>query len=321
MTASPWPSRFVGAHMYLPEPGKQGDSWDNIPNPWKEIRFDAVDVLFISPFFVNEIDHSLMLSTGDDGETSLGGRFEWAIRAARSKNPSIKIILEQFYGSCKGGSDYSIIKDSHAVNQYADSVSNFIETYYNRTLPTLDGSGEVSARIDGLDIDVEGGNSSDFLPSILTAVRASLDELSYRLSATRLTVSICPAWPGGLDSSIAQSCDYVNMQNYSGGEGLDPSVFLQAIPGLSEQRQLAWGFASETPNKNTAETFIDVKARAQDVVNGRFPGTYNWRLNSGNYAFENVFQVWLFNFVHGASLPDAKPEDIVAKGWEEDGGN
>ncbi|KAH7123138.1 hypothetical protein EDB81DRAFT_766088 [Dactylonectria macrodidyma] len=296
MATSPWPSKFVGAHIYLPEPGIQGDSWDNIPSSWNEIRFDAVDVLFISPFFVNAIDHSLMLSTGDDGKTSLSGRFEWA------------------------GGDYGIISNSHDVQQYANSVSNFIETYYNRTLPALDGPGEVSARINGLDVDVEGGNlTSNLLSSILSTVRGSFDELSYKLSAPKLTVSICPAWPTNLNASMAKSCDYVNMQNYSGGEGTDPSVFLQAIPGLSEQRQLAWGFASETPGANTTQTFAAVKAKAQEVTNGRFAGTYNWRLNSGDYPFENDFQVWLYNFVHGASLPDAKPEAVVAQGWDNGG--
>ncbi|KAH6957888.1 hypothetical protein BKA56DRAFT_197136 [Ilyonectria sp. MPI-CAGE-AT-0026] len=320
MTTSPWPSKFVGAHIYLPEPGIEGDSWDNIPNSWNEIRFDAVDVLFISSFFVNKIDYSIMLSTGDDGTTSLGGRFEWVIRAARSKNPNIKIILEQFYGSCEGGGDYEIISNASEVVQYANSVSNFIETYYNRTLPALDGPGEVSARIDGLDVDVEGGNlSSNLLSSILTTLRGSFDELSSKLSAPRLTVSICPAWPTNLNASMAQSCDYVNMQNYSGGEGTDPSVFLQAIPGLSEQQQLSWGFASETPSANTTQTFAAVKAKAQQIMNGRFAGTYNWRLNSTDYPFENDFQVWLYNFVHGASLPDAKPEAVVAQGWNNDG--
>ncbi|KAF7552377.1 hypothetical protein G7Z17_g4369 [Cylindrodendrum hubeiense] len=319
MAVGPWSTKFVGAHVYLDEPGIQDGSWDNIPSSWTEIRFDAVDVLFISPFFVNDETHSIMLSTGPDDGGSLLERFHWVIRAARSTNPNIKIIMEQFMGNCPGGSDWGILQDRdgnidpHAVQQYADSVASFIDSYYNRKLPALDGVGQVSARLDGLDVDVEKGNDAPGLPKILTAVRKSLDALSQKLSA-RFTLSICPAWTSNLDASVAQSCDYVNMQNYDGGQGTSPDDYLRAVPGLQEQ-QLVWGFTSEMPWVNAMNPFEEVEAKVEEVVSGRVVGAWAWRLNSDNYPYENVFQVWLYNTIHGVSLPNAKPERVVAKYW------
>ncbi|KAK7424492.1 hypothetical protein QQX98_000457 [Neonectria punicea] len=186
-------------------------------------------------------------------------------------NPNIKIIMEQFMGHCPGGSDLGILQDDdgninpRAVRQYADSVANFIESYYNLTLPALDGAGQVSARLDGLDVDVEDGNDEAGLPKILTAVRASLDALSQELSAPRFILSICPAWTSNLDASVAQSCDYVNMQDYDGGRDTTPADYLSAVPGLKQQ-QLVWGFSSEMPPLNTTNPFAEVEAKVKETT-------------------------------------------------------
>lgn len=313
--AGPWSTKFVGSHMFLPEPRPQdGTSWDVIPSSWNDIRFDAVDVLFISPFFVNPGNYSIVLGPEKNGGT-LEERFKWVIRAARSANPSIKIILEQFYDS-SGRTDFSALgSDFNKISQYANSVATFIESYYQLTLPSINGVDQVSARIDGLDVDVESGNLISSLPEILTAIRSSLDGLSRKLGGAVFTLSISPAWPSCLDDSVAKSCSYINMQNYSGGQETRPCEYIHAT-GVSEQYQLVWGFAPETPWTNTTTTFEEVKAKVSEVVQGKFAGTWTWRLNSNNYVYENMFQVWLFNTVHGTTLPDSEPEKCVAKYWQ-----
>ncbi|KAI1862875.1 hypothetical protein JX265_008921 [Neoarthrinium moseri] len=315
MSTGTWPSKFVGAHILLIEPGPQNGSWDNIPSEWNSIRFDAVDVLFVSPFFVRTNDYSLMLSKPKEGAGDLVKRFEWVIATARTKNPNVKIILEQFYGTCDGGSDYAIIHEwDDRINKYGESVATFIESYYNKKLPAPNGNGEVSGRIDGLDVDVESGTKVPGLPKILAATRLSLDKLGQKLGGVRFSVSICPAWGDYLNASVASSCDYVNMQNYSGGQTNPPSVYYNVMPGLRKE-QLAWGFASETPWTSTTGTFQEVKDKAAEVARAEFAGAYTWRINSNNYMYENVFQVWLYNTVHGTTLPNSKPESFVAQFW------
>ena len=313
MVDGPWSKPFVGAHILLTEPGKEGNSWDQIPASWHSIRFDAIDVLFLSPFLVMTNDHSFNLYTVDGG--SLIERFKWVIRSARSKNSNVKIIVEQFYGSSMGASDFTIVSnDANIIKTYADSVEKFVETWYHQMLPSIAGVGEVSARVDGWDVDVESGTMVAHLPKILTAVRAGLDRLSSKLGAPKFSVSITPAWTNHLDSSVAQSVDYINMQNYSGGINTAPDAYKRAIPGLKDS-QLIWGLCSEEPWKNTVQAFTDMKAKAQAVASGQISGIYTWRVNSSNCVYENIFQVWLFNIVHRASLPDAKTEDVVMRHW------
>jgi hypothetical protein len=311
------------------EPGMVNGSWDNIPESWKQIRFDAVDILFISPIFINKSTYAVMIATGDDGG-SFQGRFDWIIRAARTKNPNVKIILEAFYGDCPGGSDFRLLADPKNdqvgvdmnIKNYSKSVAAMIESYYNKTFESInDPNNRVSGRINGYDIDVESGTMRPFLPKIVSAVRDDLNLLSQRQfgGGAHFTVSLSPAWGDYLDSSMAQSCDYINMQNYSGGKGTTPDVYMRAIRGLRLE-QLVWGFTPEKPSANTTESWASVKTAAQEVANGKWPGTYTWRLNSDNTAYENIFQVWLYNIVHGTTLLDSKSEDIVSKYWTQFGG-
>lgn len=315
--SGPWKNKFVGSHLLLTEPSPQPNtSWNTIPESWATTRFDAIDVLFISPFHVKPGDLSLQLGDGVD----LFERFNWVIRAARSKNPNIILILEQFYHEYPNGippTDFQLFNgDSGKINSFANTISSFIESYYNKTLPNISGAGEVSARIQGYDVDVESSTGQGDLSPILAAVRLSLDDLSHKLGSSKFSVSITPAWTNQLKPTIAQSCDYINMQNYSGGYDTFPDKYLRDIPGL-KQEQLAWGFNSEEPDRNTpiCKQFLGMKSKAQEVANGHFVGTYTWRINSDNHDYENIYQVWLYNLVHGTTLIDSKDESIVQKYW------
>ncbi|KAM0542740.1 hypothetical protein ACHAPJ_012673 [Fusarium lateritium] len=315
MSSGPWPNKFVGSHFLLTEPADE--SWDVVPDSWSETRWDAIDVLLISPFFVKTDDLSFEL--GDD--KNLVQRFEWVIRAARSKNPNIIIILEQFYHVIDAKSDFQLFDgESKKIKIYADSVASFIESYYDKTLPDISETGQISARIQGYDVDVESSTRQDDLPKILTAVRQSLDDLSQKLGASKFSVSITPAWADHLDPTVAQSCDYINMQNYSGGMKTFPRDYLSTVPGLKSD-QFVWGFCSEMPSQNMRDCkeFHGVLTKAQAVATGEFGGTYTWRVNSDNHGYENIFQVWLHNLVHGTTLPDSKDQRIVHKYWKTGG--
>lgn len=326
MVQGPWGTRFVGSHIVINEPGMEGGSWDNIPSSWFNIRFDAVDVLFISPFYINPNNYSFELGTVDNG--SLLQRLHWVIRAARSKNANIKIIVEQFY--TRNSMNYKLIEnDENKIKQYADSVAHFIEGYANLKLPALEKSEQVAAHVDGFDVDVKSDTSVEVLPKILEDVRASLKGLSDKLHGTKFSVSITPAFGDRLDASMAHSCDYINMKNYSDGKGTPPQLFQRFVPDLEkEQKKLVWGFSSEMPWDanhqywaNTTEHFPDVKYKAEEVAANKWVGTYTWRLNSDNSAYANMFQVWLYNLVHGIKSPDdAKHEELVHKYWEQFGG-
>ncbi|KAF5700607.1 hypothetical protein FGLOB1_10668 [Fusarium globosum] len=111
------------------------------------------------------------------------------------------------------------------------------------------------------------------------------------------------------------------MQNYSGGRNTFPEAYLGAVTGFKKER-LAWGFCSEVTKENTpvCQEFPGVLEKAKAVGGvGGFGGVYTWRINSDNHGYENMFQVWLHNFVSGTTLPNSKDQAIVQKYWVDGG--
>ena len=127
MSNGPWPKPFVGAHIRPHDQAPtNGASWNLIPYDWQTIRFDAVDVLFISPFYVQNATHAFMLGADQYGKYS--ERFKWVLRAARSQNPSMRIILVQMMGGTFGGGAFSdnLPDNQDIINTYAASVTSFL---------------------------------------------------------------------------------------------------------------------------------------------------------------------------------------------------
>ncbi|KAM7183792.1 hypothetical protein V8F33_013371 [Rhypophila sp. PSN 637] len=310
---SPWGSRFVNSHVLLIE----GSEIAGIPPAWNHIRFDAVDVLFVGPFSVKVGGTDFIL--GDGSDLNLDARFEWVVRAARTQNSNIKIVVVQYMDESdnQDNTDFkSFGTDETKITRYAKSVASFVKGYYNKTLPALSGSGRLSARIDGYDVDVEGSNLSENLPRVVAAVRMELKPC--------FSVSITSFRAEFLDSSIASSCDYISMQNYDGGAETEPEDYLTAVKGFKRER-LVWGLHSERPwvNNVACQKFEGVKSKVKEVSDGKALGIWNWRLNSDNYVYENLFQVWLYNAVHGTRLhalvDDSKLEYIVERYWQKGG--
>ena len=314
-----WPRPFVGTHIRLYDIAPtDGASWNIIPYQWLSIRFDAMDVLFISPFHVEDKTNAFIL--GRDEHGTYMERFTWVIRSARTKNPLVKIILVQMMGRTFEGGDFeTLTADQNNINSYAASVAAFLEPWYNRKLPSLDRTYEVDARLNGWEVDVEEGTDVEYLPIILTAVRRNLDALSAKLQAPIFTVSICPAWTTNLDATVANSVNYVNMQRYSGGAGTTAAAYKEKVGTKLADSQLIWGLCSEEPYRNAPETkdFAGLKKKVQEVVEGHEPGIWTWKVNSDNFLWANDFQVWLYNHIHPKTskilLPNSKSEDVVAR--------
>lgn len=127
--------------------------------------------------------------------------------------------------------------NSDKIKHYAASMAKFLQSYHDIKLSTLGGKGQVSARIDGYDVDLKDDTLVKSLPEILHEVRKSIDALN--LSSPAIVASITPCSLQHLDATVAKSCDYINMQNYDGGYGTSPRSYIEAVPGLRLE-QLAW---------------------------------------------------------------------------------
>lgn len=328
------PKPYVGAHLGIFDPRPDnGQSWEKETDPpamFEQIRFDAVDVLHVGHFITTKDGH---FSIGTVDKVSLANRFEYIVKTARSMNPDIKIIAEQMYSYGEGFDNLDKDPKTTAtmVNIYTDSVRDFLKTWQAKPDITYKGK-TISLRIDGYDIDHEGSVMRECTKDVLSQVRAKVNKLTEQDPQKRpFIVGLTPAYTQGafLDKSMAHSCDFINMQRYSGGESTLPEDYLANIEGL-DPAKLTYGIEIETPSRNAAaNNTIDLIAKAPWTVvkdkkgnEKKVAGIWTWRLGS-NWEFENLIQVWLYNLVHGTKkevkgkVPDL---GLVKQEWKKNGG-
>ena len=320
---------IAASHIYLWGKGDD-ESWDHIPDSWKNIRFSAVDILYVSPFLCYK-DGSFGLPgiTALNRNGDLFERFRWVVKEARKQNSLIKIIAMQWWGS---EGNFSLLKTDNMRETYAKSVKDFLKLWHDKTDPET----KISLRVDGWDVDYEGhpnvdagGNVQTYVPDILSKIRREVDKLSSELKIARFQVSITAATSNCLQNIPADVLDYVNMQNYDGGLSSPPEDYFEAIPGLNPSK-LLWGISSELTEKNDQSiTSIDaaVSKMKEDhgpgtdgVKKGPLGGIMMWRLNSDNWVFENIAQISLYNKIHSKASPVDKFDKQVQDGWNSNGG-
>jgi len=303
------PKPIIAGHILITDPDTahvKPASWSTIPNIWRKIRFDAMDVLYVSPFSVLP-NKGFGLKPLDGKLDALAKRFEWIVANARAAKEDIKIIAMNMYGSDEG---YMELHDNKDVKTYADSVAAFIDTWSKKTLSAESGK-TVSARIDGYDIDYEPNTVQPNAPAVLSLIRKNLDELSSKHQVPRFQVSASSDRTLYLEK-LAPVLDYVNMQNYDGGVSVAPSTYPAEIKDL-QYSQLLYGISSEKAEydppsyMNREETLEaikkkDLKSLLKAENKHQYAGIMVWRLNSDVWVYENTFQVMLYNQIHGTTL-------------------
>lgn len=204
---------------------------------------------------------------------------------ARAANPNIKILVTLGYAADEitqiFGSDQS--KWQAEANGYAANVVAYLEHY----------------GLDGFDVDWEpsfsdSGNSTMF-NLVFSAIRAA-----FPTGGKQYYLTISPSEVGYdgnnnpiLDGTTVNNCfDFVNLQLYGGAE---PSEFTQPPVNVA-QNLLAYGAKFEPDGGYPYQT-------AQAAYDGYTQGGYNvvtqWRLNSGNFQYEQAQQMILYQLVHG----------------------
>jgi hypothetical protein len=330
------PKPYVGAHLGIFEPGPDNNlAWDKETDPpgmFEKVRFDAVDILHVSHFITTKDGHFTIGSVAD-GKVSLANRFEHIVKIARWHNPHIKIIAEQMYSGNEAFDNLETgdqTTTATMVNTFTDSIRDFLQTWQAKPDITYKGR-TISLRIDGYDIDHEGETKRRCTKDVLSQVRAKVDVLTQKDSLKRpFIVGLTPGYiiteAAFLDKSMAHSCDFINMQRYSGGDSTLPEAYLAkgAIEGL-DPAKLTYGIEIETPSANAPEndTIERIAKAPWTKVKGKHvAGIWTWRLGS-KWEFENLMQVWLYNLVHGTKkevngkVPDV---DWVKQEWAKAGG-
>ncbi|MCJ1433334.1 hypothetical protein MMC27_002694 [Xylographa pallens] len=276
-TAPSLASPIAAAWLYMSD----NQDYHTIPSEWSAINFKIVDVLFLAPAGLQS-DGTFGLYQSDK-TGPLAHRFKWVVETARSQNPTIKIIVSQWWGSGATiwGYDLSTLQDSQAIEKYTDSVQAFLKTWLS-----------VAGGIDGYDVDYEAGNVVANAPTILAQVRSKLDALSKDSDGRPFYLTVSPAAVAYLPQAVP-SLSYVNMQTYAGGYYLSPQVFLAM--GLRPQ-QLLYGICPETGCMTRS-----VKQVEEEYESNKLAGVHLYRLNSDNYMQELQVQKEIYTFLHPGS--------------------
>lgn len=298
-----------------------------IPPQWQFARFDTTDILFICSFFVlprqdpvtGKTTYKFGLQDGEADNGWLGryeNRYKWVVAEARTQNPRIRIIAGMMMWTDSTVNplhidDLGVLQAPESRTEFATSVKDLLlgtskETYVNSA------GVAVSARIDGFDIDVEGGNCQTYLPEFLAKQRSAFDSVG---PSQKLYLSVTPAGIDHLDNSCAASLDYLNMQNYDGGWGTGPEDYQEQIPAL-KSAQMLWGMSSERPEElNKCTSVEDAVSRCKSLGLG---GVMTWRLDSSNWVYQQMLQIQLYAEVKDIPYQFELGE-LVSKGWQTGG--
>ena len=206
----------------------------------------------------------------------------WLIQDAREANPNIKVLITLGYAANEFTQIFSGAQSQWPAQaaSYANNVVAYLKNY----------------GLNGFDIDWEapfsGSTPADQVSLVLTALRTAFDaqpETYY------LTLS--PATAENLKGSfVNNTVDFLNLQLYSGFT--TPDEFTQV--GIS-QSLLAYGAKFESIGNGDTNPYQDAQGAQQGMVSGGYGITTQWRLNSGDFQFEQAQQMILYQLVYGVS--------------------
>ena len=316
------------SYVLISEPGVKDSPnnnlkmYDKLEQDWSKIRFDAVDVLHIAPFNAWHKGTKYIFGMGQNcTEQNPTGdftdRFEWIVKRARFMNPKIKIIAMQMHND----GDYSVLKDH--IDSYTTSVANFMRIWLNKTSPSpVAGKDPIKMHVDGYDVDYEwggndrregSGNYQKYAPNILSEIRTKIDNVS---TSHKFYVSISAANTTGLaNTKVAESLDYVKMQNYDGGIK-NPQKYLEDLKeGGIKAEKLVYGISTEWPPNNDSNIAVSVANVVKVVNDNGYAGLMTWRLNSDNLIYQSAVQVWLYNHFNSPALITDHSDSEVLAAW------
>lgn len=262
-----------GAWFYIADT----QDYYKIPDFWNQIPLNDVNVLYIGPGGIQDNNKFGLYSSESTG--ALSNRFQWLITKAKQDNPAIRIIISQWWGEGQGkwGMPLDTLNSETDINEYAQSVANFIEYYQTYE------NGKYA--IDGFDIDYESNNVIEKFPILANKVHEALQQLSNKYHKP-FYFTISPADIEYLTTPSLAQVDYINMQSYAGGLDITPeSYFALGVPA----NKILYGICPET----NCET-PSVEEALATYYQYKMAGIHLWRLNSDNYKYEIAVQQQIY---------------------------
>jgi hypothetical protein len=291
MTSSNIPSKSVNAWIYLDEDEPSGTGYTSINSCYQSLMNNQVytntDMLFVCFFsvvpdgkgyFTIEIGNKNAVHP--DGSTTQQ-YLQYTIRDARAQNGGVRVLATLNYNDNTLSQIFSANPQQWPVQaaNFATNVKNYLQ----------------SMQMNGLDLDWEGAFSTNISQEqfsiLFTAIRSAFNTNA----GSYMYLTMCPAEVGNLDVPTVNSCfDLVTLQLYSGFTAPTEFTGIGITPTL-----LAYGakFESNYQNANQANSgaLAGFPFSGQQYV---YNNITQWRLNSGNYIFEQGQQMLLYQLAY-----------------------
>jgi hypothetical protein len=289
------PSKSINAWIYVDEDEPPKTSYRSYDSCYQTlIRYsvyqntDMVNICFFDTLPTPGMGYyMLQLSNLDmkhpDGSTN-ADYLKWLVRDTRTVNPRIKLLATLNYNT----DTLSRIFSSAPPSEQQKAVDFFARSVLNCMLQN---------DLDGFDIDWEGDFSTAITQAqfamLFSAIRKAFDSQTSK----HYYLTLSPADVGYLDATTVNNCfDFVNLQLYSGFT--DPSEFIEA--GVRKDL-LAYGAKFESIGNGDMAPY----QTAQNAVEGYNSGNYTvmtqWRLNSGDFQYEQAQQIILYQLAYGSA--------------------
>jgi hypothetical protein len=285
---------LVNAWILLDEDAPPGTNY-NSPNSSfqrliKNNVYQSVDILNIA-FFTTLPTGAKTVPPGDGtsytittverqpGQERPGGitNFDymlWVMRDARKNNPGIKITATLDYGNSLAianiFSNPKVPPPQNAIN-FAANLMTFLDTY----------------KLDGFDIDWEWDLSRDTTKPQFGMMVGAVGDRFKKRTDKHFYFTLSPAEVGTLDpAAVNNYMDFINLQLYA-SRSL-PQQFADA--GVNP-KLFAYGAKFEAGYQDAENAYND------NLNNFHFNNFTCWRLNSGDFDFEQDQQQKLYQLV------------------------
>jgi hypothetical protein len=294
------PAKAVDAWIYLGEDNPAGTNYYSSDSCYQTLIqygvYDSVDMLGICFFSTAGTSGNLTLAMaggGHPGGYTNAQYLQWIVRDARAANPDIKLLATLDYGTNWFAPLFSSPQSGWQAN---------VNAFAANLLAYLQANG-----LDGFDIDWESPICFDLtqpqFAMLFQAIRAA-----FATSTTKyFYLSLSPASVGNLDAPTVNSCfDVVNLQLYSGFTY--PGDFTAAGVDAS---LLAYGAKFESTGNGDITPYQNAQGAFAGYQSGGYGVAMNWRVNSGNFQFEQAQQMLLSELIWPSSSPSFNDTDIV----------
>jgi GH18 family chitinase len=281
-------TKMVNAWIFLNEDEPHGTTYNSPTSCYQTLIknnvYQSVDLLYLC--FATTIPTSAKSIPPGDGSSytiEMGASnhrdgltnqdyMNYIIRDSKKSNPNIKIAMTLEYGNANVLSQIfpdPANPDQQSADNFAANLMAYLKHY----------------AIDGFDLDWESPICDTTTQAQFRLLIDAIGAQFKRQKDKHYYLTLSPASPGNLDVGVVnRNVDFLNLQLYSGFTS--PSDYSGVNADL-----FAYGAKFESGYQTAQQAYDDNKA------NYHYSVFTQWRLNSGNYQFEQTQQQQLYALV------------------------